>query len=58
MVDEAIEFIKKHKLNSASSISAALKGLLEKDFITNEGGAYRIYDKFLELWIRRQMATN
>ena len=24
MVDEAIEFIKKHKLNSASSISAAL----------------------------------
>ena len=30
MVDEAIEFIKKHKLNSASSISAALKGLLAR----------------------------
>ena len=52
------QFIHRHRLPSASSVRSAVNGLLEKDFITNEGGAYRIYDKFLELWIRRQMATN
>ena len=30
------QFIKKHKLISASSVSSSLKGLLEKDFITLE----------------------
>lgn len=46
------KFIKKHKLNSASSISAALKGLLEKDFITMDKNVYSVYDQFIVLWLR------
>jgi AAA+ ATPase superfamily predicted ATPase len=44
-------FIKKYKLTSPSSVQAALKGLLEKDFITMEKSLYKIYDKFLGLWL-------
>lgn len=46
------KFIRKHKLNSASSISAALKGLLDKDFITMDKNVYSIYDQFFTLWLR------
>ena len=45
------KFIKKHKLISASSISAALKGLLEKDFITMDKNVYSAYDQFFVLWL-------
>jgi AAA+ ATPase superfamily predicted ATPase len=44
-------FVKKYKLSSGSSVQAALKGLLEKDFITKEAGIYKIYDKFLGIWL-------
>jgi hypothetical protein len=44
-------FVKKYKLTSGSSVQAALKGLLEKDFITKEKGIYKIYDKFLGIWL-------
>ena len=46
------KFIRKHKLNSASSISAALKGLLEKDFVTMDKNMYSVYDQFFVLWLR------
>lgn len=45
-------FIKKYKLTSASSVQAALKGLLEKDFITQEKNTYRIYDQFFGIWLK------
>lgn len=45
-------FIKKYKLASASSVQAALKGLLEKDFVTQEMGVCQIYDRFLGIWLR------
>lgn len=45
-------FIKKYKLTSASSVQAALKGLLEKDFVTQEMGTYQIYDRFLGIWLK------
>ena len=45
------QFIKKHKLNSASSVSSALKGLLDKDFITLDKNAYSVYDQFFSLWL-------
>ena len=45
-------FIKKHGLVSASSASSAIKGLLDKDFITNDTGVYSVYDKFFQLWLR------
>lgn len=45
------EFVQKYKLKSPSSVQAALKGLLEKDFVTHEQGIYQIYDKFFRLWL-------
>lgn len=46
-------FAKKYGLVSPSSISSALKGLLEKDLITSEKGVYQVYDKFFAIWLRR-----
>jgi hypothetical protein len=46
-------FIKKYKLLSASSVMSAAKALLEKDFITQEQGAYTVYDQFFSLWLQR-----
>ncbi len=45
------KFIHKHRLNSASSVSSALKGLLEKDFVTMDKNAYSVYDQFFSLWL-------
>lgn len=45
-------FVKKYRLTSPSSVQAALKGLLDKDFITSEQGAYLVYDKFFAIWLR------
>ena len=46
----AAKFIGKHKLISASSVSSALNGLLEKDFITVDRNVYSVYDQFFALW--------
>lgn len=46
-------FIKKYGLWSPSSVVSALKGLLDKDFITQEKDAYMVYDKFFALWLQR-----
>jgi DNA-binding MarR family transcriptional regulator len=46
------DFIKKHRLHSSSSVQAALKGLLEKDFITKESDEFQIYDKFFGIWLK------
>ena len=46
------KFMRRHKLNSASSVMSALKGLLEKDFITADKGVYSIYDQFFSLWLK------
>ena len=45
-------FIKRNKLNSASSVSSALKGLLDKDFITEDKNVYSVYDQFFALWLK------
>lgn len=45
-------FVNKHRLNSASSVNSALKGLLEKDFITMDKNVYSVYDQFFTLWLR------
>ena len=47
-------FVKRHALVSASSVSSALKGLLDKDFITNENGVYSVYDKFFQIWLSKR----
>lgn len=46
------DFAKRHGLVSASSVSSAIKALLDKDLITNNKGVYQVYDKFLDIWIR------
>ena len=46
------EFVKRYSLTSPSSVQAAVKGLLEKDFITLFNGSYSIYDKLFEIWVR------
>lgn len=48
-------FAKKYHLPSPSSVNSAIKGLLEKDFITQSGDAYVVYDKFFDLWIQRNV---
>lgn len=46
-------FIKKYRLTSASSVQSGLKGLLEKDMLTQESGGYQVYDKLFNIWLRR-----
>lgn len=46
------EFVRKYRLSSPSSVQSALRGLLEKDFITQEQGVYQLYDRFFGIWLR------
>lgn len=46
------DFIRRHNLNSASSVDSALGGLLEKDFITKDKDSYSLYDQFFTLWLK------
>ncbi len=46
-------FIRKHHLPSASFVQAGIKGLLEKDFVTETEGTYEVYDKFFAEWLNR-----
>lgn len=45
-------FVKKYHLISASSVLSAAKGLLEKDFVTQDNGVYYVYDKMFVLWLK------
>lgn len=45
------KFLNKYKL-TASMVQAAIKGLLEKDYVSSELGVYFVYDKFLAEWVR------
>lgn len=47
-------FIRKYALLSPSSVSSAVKALLDKDFITNDMGEYSVYDKFFQMWLARK----
>lgn len=47
-------FIKKYSLLSTSSVSSALKGLLNKDFLTEDKGVYSLYDKFFVVWLEKK----
>lgn len=45
-------FIKKYRLQTASAVNAAIRGLLEKDLITQDKDTYSLYDPFFALWLR------
>lgn len=47
-------FLRKYGLPSASTVQSAVKGLLEKDFVTHEKGTYSVYDLFLGYWIQKE----
>ncbi|MBR1484170.1 MAG: ATP-binding protein [Prevotella sp.] len=47
------KFVHKYRLPSSSSVVSAVKGLIEKDFVTQDDGEYYIYDHFFQLWIER-----
>ena len=47
------EFIKRHKLASASSVQSAAKKLLEKDLITEINKTFSLTDRLFAMWIRK-----
>jgi len=49
----ASEFIKKYSLTSASSVQAAIKGLIDKNIITPEEGKYHIDDLFFVEYLNK-----
>ena len=48
------KFAKEHGFISPSAVKSAVNALLDKDLITQEKGVYQVYDKFLDIWLRRQ----
>ena len=51
------KFVHKYHLLSTSSVVSAVKGLLEKDFITKNDNVYSIYDRFFQLWIEKMLQS-
>jgi uncharacterized protein YpbB len=51
------QFIRRHSLTSASSVQAALKKLLERDYITVIDKTYSVTDKLFGHWLRRLNGT-
>ena len=50
---QANDFIRKHELPSASSIKKALTVLMDKDLVYQTTKGYIVYDRFLNLWLKR-----
>ena len=46
-------FLQRHHL-TASTVQGAVKGLLEKDLITQDLGTYSVYDNFFAMWLMQQ----
>ncbi|MDD4637726.1 MAG: ATP-binding protein [Bacteroidales bacterium] len=51
------KFIKKHGLNSASSVQSSVKQLLERELITKNDTFYLVYDRFFGLWLSETYGT-
>ena len=48
------DFISRHQLRAASSVSASLKKLLGNELVYQTSDGYIIYDRFMGEWLRRQ----
>ena len=48
------EFISKHNLPATSSVSLALKTLLNREFVYKYNGSYIIYDRFFGIWLKEK----
>jgi hypothetical protein len=51
------KFVHKYHLPSTSSVVSAVKGLLEKDFITQTDNVYYVYDRFFQLYIEKSLRS-
>ena len=49
------DFISTNRLRAASSVSAAMKKLLENELVYQTADGYMIYDRFMGEWLRRQV---
>lgn len=45
-------FIQRYKLKAASTVSSALKSLIDKELVYRSPEGYSVYDRFLEIWLR------
>lgn len=52
------DFISRHNLPAASSVSLAFKTLINRDFIYKYNGSYIIYDRFFGMWLRKNCAAS
>lgn len=48
------DFINRHRLRAASSVSASLKKLLDNQLVCHTTCGYVIYDRFMNEWLRQQ----
>ncbi|WP_294586456.1 hypothetical protein [uncultured Bacteroides sp.] len=46
------DFIKQHSLKAPSSVNTALKSLLEKELIYKSADGYKVYDRFMAMWLK------
>ena len=49
------DFISTYRLRAASSVSAALKKLLENELVYHAADGYMVYDRFMGEWLRGQV---
>lgn len=49
------DFISKHRLRAAGSVSAALKKLIGNELVYQTADGYIIYDRFMGEWLRNQV---
>lgn len=49
------DFISKHNLRAASSVSAALKKLVANELVYQTVAGYTIYDRFMAEWLRKMV---
>ena len=47
------EFLKRHKLSSASSVKTAIETLTDKELVYRLPDGYIVYDRFLGIWLSR-----
>ena len=48
------DFISRYHLPATSSVSLALKSLLDREFVYKDGNAYIVYDRFFARWLRQK----
>ena len=47
------QFVNRHHRQTVSVVTAAVRSLVDKYLITEDKGAYMVYDPFFALWLRR-----